>query len=337
MNRRSALRVFMAAAATAAVGTNLVACSTDSDTGSSTKPSGGPAKLVPLMFAVPAPNAVYWAMYVALEKGMFKDAGFEAETGTAQGSAGAAQQVAAGSAQVALGTPDAMINAAIAGADLKLLSPCILQSPLTLVGQPDIDSFAKLKGQTIGVSAINGGEITLLRMLLEKHGLNEGSYNIVVAGTTPAKAAALQAKSVGAAVLFSPTDFTFEREGFSRIGSTTEVTLAKSVPLTVYAVSEKWASVDDNGTNLRGAFGKANDWLLDPANKEEAVDILATAAKQPAEDVVSTYELWFEKGKLWPAGPAPLSTDSVDATLEMMIKAGDIKGEPPSVDKLRIA
>lgn len=324
------MRTLQSGAAIAALTLVLTACG-NADGGSETTQEDDP-----LTIALPAPNAVYWSIYVAMEKGWFEEEGFSPELVSAQGSAGAVQQVAAGSAQIGAATPDAVVNAVVGGAEVKMLSACLLATPLTLVGQPEVESYGDLQGQILGVSALKGGEITFLRMLLDQNGLVEGDYEIVVAGTTPAKAAALQADSVAAAVLFSPADFTLLREGFSRVGSTSEVPLAEEVPLAVYSVQDEWISEDDNGMRLRTALERANTWLADPANKEEAVEIFAEASEQPAEDLASTYELWFEQEQIWPDGAGQVTDEQVEATLEMMRQNDDLDGAGPAVDELRV-
>jgi NitT/TauT family transport system substrate-binding protein len=142
-----------------------------------------------------------------------------------------------------------------------------------VVAKSGVNDWSDLRGQTIGVSALKGGEIALLRRLLATKGLNEGDYDIVVSGATPAKAAALQGGSVAAAVLFSPTDFALEDQGFKILGSTAELPQGEQIPLTVYLVNDDWAKDDDRGVRIARVLYRANRWLLDTANRVEATQI----------------------------------------------------------------
>lgn len=315
----------------AAVGAGLLALSS-----AACSSGGGDSSGDELIIALPAPNAVYWAVYAGIDQGWFAEEGFDAEIVSAQGSAGAVQQVAAGSAQLAGATPDAVVNAAVGGADVRMLAACINQSALTLIGQPDITEIQQLKGGVIGVSAIKGGEISLMRMLLEEHGLAEEDYDVVVSGTTPGKVSALGSGSVAAAMLFSPSDFTLERDGYTRLGSTIEIPFAQDLPLVTYAASERWLNDGDSRADrLRTVIDRANTWLLDPANKDEAVDIFAQASNLPPEDVASTYELWFEDNSLWPEGAGQVTETQVSRTLEMMQAAGELDdAQAPAVESL---
>lgn len=318
-----------------AIGAGLLALSLAACSSSGGTAASGDEELI---IALPAPNAVYWAVYAGMDQGWFEEEGFQPEVVSAQGSAGAVQQVAAGSAHLAGATPDAVVNAVVGGADVSMLAACINQSALTLIGQPEVTDIKQLEGQVIGVSAIKGGEITLMRMLLEQHGLSEGDYDVVVSGTTPAKVSALESDSVAAAMLFSPSDFSLERDGYTRLGSTIEVPIAQELPLVTYAASPGWIEEDDTRTDrLRSVLEKANSWLSDPANKDEAIDIFAEASGLDPEDVASTYELWFEENKLWPDGAGVITEAQASSTLEMMQAADELdQAQAPAVEALFI-
>ena len=295
---------------------------------------GTPDDPEPLTVALPAPNAIYWAIYAGIEHGWFEEEGFEAEVVSAQGSAGALQQVASDSAQIAGGTPDAVVNAVAGGSDIDMLSVALNESALTLIGQPEVTDYSDLEGQTIGVSAIAGGEIGLLQLLLEQNGLDEDDYDVVVSGTTPSKVSALESNSVAAAVLFSPADFTLEGDGYNRLGSTIDVPIASQMPLAAYSVRESWLAEGDRSERLQRALETANDWLRDPANKEDAISVFVDAADAPEEDVRATYELWFEENDLWPEGPGLVTEDHVAATLEMMDANDELDDGRPEISEL---
>lgn len=277
-----------------------------------------------LLIGFAAPNQVYSAVYVAIDQGFFADEGFDAEVVLTQSSTGAVQQAAAGSVQFAGATPDAAIFGMEQGAPVTIVSSTIKGSPLSVVGGPDVTEWEDLRGQTIGVSALKGGEIALLRQLLSEHGLEEGDdYDVIVSGATPAKAAALNEGSVAAAVLFSPTDFALEAQGFNILGSTAELETADQMPLIVYLVNDDWVGDDDRGERLGRVLVRANAWLQDPANRDEAVEIFAAAADQAPEHVAATYELWFDEfGIGTPDGQ--VTPEEIRTTLEMMAADGDV-------------
>lgn len=282
-----------------------------------------------LLIGLPAPNQVYSAMYVALDQGWFEEESFNAEIVLTQSSTASVQQAAAGSVHVGGATPDAAVFGINEGAQVSIMAATIEGSPLSVVAREDITGWEDLRGETIGVSALKGGEIALLRRLLEENGLSEGDYDVIVSGATPAKAAALAEGSVAAAVLFSPTDYSLEAEGYTILGSTAELPAAEQIPLTVYVTNDEWAAENDRGERLARALVRANQWLVDPANREQAVEIFATAADQPPEFVASTYELWFDQFGI--GTPDGLVTEEgIQNTIDMMAEDGDLADPLPA-------
>lgn len=282
-----------------------------------------------LLIGLAAPNQVYAAVFTAIEKGWFAEESFDAEIVLTQSSTGAVQQAAAGSVHLAAATPDAAVFGINEGADVSIVATTIEGSPLSVVAGRDVTDWEDLRGETIGVSALKGGEIALLRRLLAANGLNEGDYDVIIAGATPAKAAALEQGSVAAAVLFSPTDFALEDQGFRILGSTAELPQGEQVPLTVYLVNNGWAADNERGDRIARVLYRANQWLLDPANRVEATEIFATAANQQPEHVAQTFMLWFDELEIGtPDGM--ITTAEIQNVIDMMAQDGDLTEPLPS-------
>lgn len=285
-----------------------------------------------LVIGLVAPNQVYTAMYVALEQGWFADESFDAEIVLTQSSTGSVQQTAAGSVHVAGAVPDAVVLGVEQGAAVSIMAVTIQGSPLGVVARPEVEDWEDLRGETIGVSALAGGEIALLRRLLAEHGLNEGDYDVIIAGPTPGKAAALNEGSVAAAVLFSPADYNLESQGFTILGNTAELPMTEQMPLAVYVVNDAWAQQNDRGVRLARALVRANEWLQDPANRDEAVRIFSEAAEQPAEHVETTFAFWFDELEIGtPDGM--VQPEEIQAVLEMMRDDGDLQEPLPEPEK----
>lgn len=285
-----------------------------------------------LVIGLVAPNQIYSAMYVAQDQGWFADEAFDASIVMTQSSTGSIQQAAAGSVHVAGGVPDAAVLGIQQGAPVSIMAVAIKGSPLGVVARPDIEGWEDLRGQTVGVSALAGGEYALLRRLLAEHGLAEGDYDVVIAGPTPAKAAALNEGSVAAAVLFSPADYNLEAQGFRILGNTAELPLTDQVPLAVYVVNDAWAQENDRGERLARVLVRANQWLQDPANRDQAVEIFAQAAEQPAEHVATTFEFWFDELDIGtPDGM--VTTEEIQNVIDMMADDGELSEPLPEPEE----
>src|SRR5918998_45238 len=160
----------------------------------------------------------------------------------------------------------------------------------------------------------------LLKRLLREKGLSDGDYDVQVVGSTPEKGSALQGGSTDAAVLFSPTDFELMDQGFTNIGNTAELSTGNQIPLTMYAIGNRWAEEEDHGERVARVYLRANEWLMDPQNKEEAVAIFSEVAGVDSNYVESTYELWFQQLGVWTDGT--ITADQVQRVLDMMAEEG---------------
>lgn len=319
------MRRFTAAAVVIALWLTMSACGDDAEGPN----ESGEYPVEELIIGLPAPNQVYSAAYVAIEQGFFADENLEAEIVVTQSSSASIQQAASGSVHIGAATPDAAIFGISQGARVSIVAVTIEGSPLSLVAGRDVTGWEDLRGTTIGVSALKGGEIALLRRLLATKGLQEGDYDVIVSGATPAKAAALAEGSVAAAVLFSPSDYALQDEGFNILGSTAELPLADQIPLTVYAINDRWAATNDRGLRFARAIVRANQWLQDPANRDRAVEIFAGASNQQPQHVAATFELWFDDfGIGTPYGG--VTAAEIQNTINMMAADGDLTEPLPS-------
>jgi ABC-type nitrate/sulfonate/bicarbonate transport system substrate-binding protein len=88
-------------------------------------------------------------------------------------------------------------------------------------------------------------------------------------------------------------------------------------------INNEWAAENDRGDRLARVLVRANQWLADPANRDQAVEIFAAAADQQPEHVSATYELWFDQfGIGTPDGL--VTAEEIQNTLDMMAADGDL-------------
>ena len=76
--------------------------------------------------------------------------------------------------------------------------------------------------------------------MLAPHGVKPGEFDMVFAGATSARASALQAGAVDAAILLPPFNFQAEAAGFNELGLT--VDYAPELPFSGTVVNRNWAA-----------------------------------------------------------------------------------------------
>jgi len=110
------------------------------------------------------------------------------------------------------------VRAAVAGLPIRVIMGLILKQTFFLVSQPEIRETKQLKGKRIAVSNFGSSTDKSARMALEHAGLDPNRDAIILAmGDTGLRFAALQARSIEAAVLSPPYNFSAQRQGFNNL------------------------------------------------------------------------------------------------------------------------
>lgn len=270
-------------------------------------------------------NSLYWDIDVAMEKGFFREAGFEPQIGIMQNSPHSIQQALAGAFQIAGSQPETLAAAVTRGADqLRAIAAPMNRADWCLNVQKDITKITDLKGKVIGVSTLRSSEVWLTNVLLEKGGLKKGEVDYLVVGTSAQKLAAMQKGSIAGSILFQPTAELAIRTGFPALARYGDLRL---YPAILYVVDKNWAAKNEAGKRAAGAILKAHRWLWDPANKAEAVAILVKISKREQPVVETIYDNYFVTDKVYsPTGA--VETDGLAKALADMAEDGDIIKAP---------
>lgn len=160
-------------------------------------------------------SATSGSLWVAEEKGLFKKHGLEAEVIIIGG--GAARVVSsliAGEIQFSVGGGDAVIRAALRGADGVLVASPMRTGLQRLMVRPEIKTPADLKGKTIAITRFGSASHWVLQLFLRKFGMRTDEIKMLQLGSSPAMFASLEKGGVDGAVFTIPTFFLAEERGF---------------------------------------------------------------------------------------------------------------------------
>jgi NitT/TauT family transport system substrate-binding protein len=273
-------------------------------------------------------NSTDWATMIAEAKGFFKEGGVEVQSIGAQSTAAALQQVAAGSGDMASGGVTDPLYAIDKGAKIGILRIIMQVPPYTLWAKPAIKSFADLGKKTI----IVGGAKDITRIYLERmlgpNGLKNGDYDLVYAGTTPARYAALTSGGVDAAILLPPSSFKAENEGYTLIGRLSDY--VKDLPFTGFAVNLNWALAHKpTVAAFLKAYRRGVEFFYDDKNRAEAIQIYVAQSRTAQADAEKTYD-YLKSIKAF-----AVSSEITPATLATIVKtmadAGEISNGDPKL------
>ncbi len=238
-------------------------------------------------------NATHWPVYIAAEKGFFRDGGIEVEYIPTPSSAQAIQQLAAGSVNMASsGLPD-ILRAIDQGARVRVLRVEVGPSPYEFYGAKNIGSVAALAGKTVMIGGAKDITRTYFEDVAKAKGLDPAKVDYIFAGSTSSRYAALASGSIAATILFPPFSFKAKSEGFVPLGRSAD--FSKDFPFTSYSVNEAWGRKNAPPVKaFLAGMAKGIDWFYDPANRAEAIAIAVKATKASPADIADSYDFFQE-------------------------------------------
>lgn len=281
--------------------------------------------------SVPSINDL--GLYVAQMRGFLDEYGIGLNQTVLQTSTDVINALVSGSVDTAVNSPPTLIVAYAKGAtDLALIGGLEEKVSYSLVTSQSATSYADLKGQTIGISSFGDGLTVLTRMLLAQGGLADTDYSFVAIGASPARAAALVSGGVAGVVVSQPYDFQLERQGYNKLGDTTQV--APSYSFSGLASRRTWIDQNqDVATRFLAGLLRAQQFLADPANRDAVVQQMETVVQTSPEDAAATYDLVVTQLQAYPADLTP-STAGLEAVINVSIQLGDITPPGPSISDL---
>jgi NitT/TauT family transport system substrate-binding protein len=276
-------------------------------------------------------SANLWPELIALDQGFFAAEGLQVDLVYVPSSAALVQQLAGGSLGIATQTGLAdPLRAVGMGAPVAVVRIDVQVPPYDLVAKPGITSMKDLKGKVISL----GGPKDITRIyvdrMLEPSGVKDGDFDMVFAGATTARASALLAGAVDAAILLPPFDFQAVAKGFNSLGLT--MNYVKDLPFSGTAVNVAWANANKATLEkLLRAKSKAIAWFEDEQNSAGALRILKTASSMNEDDVYKAYKFFHDGHFFEPTGK--VSRAKLSALAKAMESLGDLPGAL-DVDKL---
>jgi NitT/TauT family transport system substrate-binding protein len=272
-----------------------------------------------------APN---WPSFIAAEKGFFRREGVELETIYVGNVANTVQQLVAGAFDVASSTFDTAVRAIANGGNAVMIGGMVTKYPYSIMSVSNVTSAAEMKGKKI-ILPFPKDLLTIVwnRWLTEK-GIRPEDVEQVYTGATPNRLAALVSGAVQAALLTQPFDFHAGAQGYRKlidIGA-----YGKEYGFLTVLARPQW--LRDNPDTARGylrALAAGVDWLYDPANRNEAIEILAKETKLDPAIATQTYDYYVKELQPFSRKLA-IPDEIIGSTVKTLIELGDIRPDAVS-------
>jgi ABC-type nitrate/sulfonate/bicarbonate transport system substrate-binding protein len=238
------------------------------------------------------PGAQALPVIAAASQGIFERQGLKVEVLFTVNSQEQRDGLASGDFQIA----QAAVDNAVAMVELAKQDVVIVtggdSSMNELFVQPDVRSYADLRGQTLLVDAPNTAYALQLKKILLMNGLKEGAdYKIDPIGGTALRLKGMREnKEYKAAMLNPPFSIAAKEAGLKSMGSAAD--LIGAYQATGTFVLRSWAKA--NGDTLEryiAGFVEGVRWAVSPANKDAAVKLLSERLKVTPEVAARTWEI----------------------------------------------
>ncbi|ROZ79814.1 ABC transporter substrate-binding protein [Ramlibacter sp. WS9] len=298
----------------------LSACTT---TRPALAPEGKPLRVVAF------PGGSNWPLWVAMDKGFFAAEKLKVSITPTPDSTFQMKGLINGDFDVAITAMDNVIAyregqgaAGVIGPDLVAVMG-LDPGWLRVVADPQIRSYAALRGKVVAVDALTTGYAFALLEMLERNGLVLGrDYEVAPAGGAMQRYESLLQRKYAASLLLAPFDLLAQQQGFNVLGKADEV--LGPYQGAVAAVRQGWGR--SNASQLTGFIRsgvRAIDWLQDPANKEEAQRIYLSRMPPgtPPQAAATAYRAILVDAKGYQRG-AQIDLRGVETVIRLRAKHG---------------
>ena len=260
---------------------------------------------------------------LAMEKGMFKAEGLNAEFVPFRGGPDLVKAVIAGEILVgAAGSTDILVFRE-AAMPLKMIATQTEGNHFTLNVAPSVNAVADLKGKTIGVTRAGATTWVFARMLAKQQKWDpDKDVKIVGLGGLDAQLAALSRNEI-AAFVWGDGGAVTQRDGKSKVLLRLDQVTPKWISQIQYASED---GIKKNGDNIRKAmraiFAAQN---LMRTKTAESAEVIAKKIGWPAEAVLAAHKI---SGQLLSAD-GTMSIEALASMQEVLLEYGMLKKKLP--------
>jgi len=215
----------------------------------------------PLRLGVVSRTIFYLPAWTAEQQGFFKAAGIEPKIEIYNDTHKIFTDLKAGTIQIGISSIETVIEDGYKGGSLRLVAGSAQRPPHFIIAQPEIKTFADLKGKTIGVVSMHEGTTFFVKDIAKAGGFALADVKVEAVGGSPARARLLKERKIDAGLQPYPLSYEAEADGFSNLGP-----IANMVPdyqFTAVMVDSGWAA--QNRPLLVGflrALRKGSDYMF---------------------------------------------------------------------------
>jgi NitT/TauT family transport system substrate-binding protein len=228
-----------------------------------------------------SPSVLY--LLVAQKEGHFKDAGLNVEIINMRGEL-AAKITAIG--EIEFFTQGfSGLGAAVRGIPLKILMIVDEKPDWDFITQPQIKTFAQLKGAAVGILSIAGTVAVVTREILRRNNLDPAKdVNLMVMGGNDMRFMSLKGKVIQATLLDAANSYRAQKEGFSKLAAASDYVSEYFSGGIVTSLERIKKSPDKLARFMTAAF---KGYLFFTTRREASINYMMQFLKSKDRDAIS--------------------------------------------------
>ncbi len=230
----------------------------------------------------------YLPTYIAKDKGFWDEQNLDVEVVVLNSGTDLIQALTGNAIDFAAASYNEPIVMSAQGIPTVIVATIEAALPYRYMTRPDITDIKQLVGKTVGVSRVGSLSDQVTRIVFNKAGIDPDSVKYQAAGGSPDRLAALQNGAISGTLLDSPS-----YQLAQQAGMTTLVNVAEELKGFPYEMLiAKKATLDANKdayTRMMIGYIKAAQFVTDPANEDETLQIASKYTGQKVEDLKVAY------------------------------------------------
>jgi len=234
------------------------------------------------------------SLLAAQQRGFLEDEGIVLEVEDAKGSKSQMEGLAEGRWDLAHTNADNVMKFRQNGFEQFFIFFVLdLGMAQKVIVQPDVMSWADLRGRTVGVDAADSGYAFVLYDLLRRNEISRDEYEIKAIGATAYRLQGLRDREIAAGLLSHHHEVAALSDGFRILEDTRDV--FPGMPGVTGVTTTDWA--EQNGEALHGyarALWRSFHWTQDPANRPDVIRVAMEARGMTEEAATELVRIEFE-------------------------------------------
>ena len=264
--------------------------------------------------------------YMAKEKGFFRKHGIDLEFVQIPGNVKLVRALLAGTVDAIEASPGAMYKAILHGADIQIIGSTLPGLNYALYVTEGINSWADLKGKTVGASARGSLPDIFMRVSLANHGIDPSSIHIYNAGgSSGSRVKAVSRGKIAAGA--ASTQFIPISKKMHIKALTTAAKEAPLYPRLVIASTDKILKSKPKGAVAKFLAGYIEGLEYAASHRQETIDLTVKLLHKP--DSKATYAFFYDDvlaaKAISPTAEVPRKR--LDWLLNYMVKNDLLKGK----------